>query len=307
MENVPKKIRLNHEAVSKHSDLPAFISPPDGSPVYYGFEIVLESETDGWYYGAISDFLDPADYLKSREGKPALQELIQTIKSEPNLIAELDSESRQIFGEGILINEGGIFVSFPTKDIYFPTLPTSVYGSKIIPATIRVIGHVSPKIFQDIESYTTIGYYIDTDANLGEDLKNFYSGQNKNVKYTKIDISAPSQSLTDDLWISQHSPLKTYYSSFIARQPIICGVLLLILSSLMAGILAGWIVFKQLRRNIVKLGLIGLSNCLSIVCLIVVTHHNTPKGKRRFAFVALFSVSFLVISWLIVKLVESAV
>ncbi len=60
MENVPKKIRLNHEAVSKHSDLPAFISPPDGSPVYYGFEIVLESETDGWYYGAISDFLDPA-------------------------------------------------------------------------------------------------------------------------------------------------------------------------------------------------------------------------------------------------------
>jgi uncharacterized protein YggT (Ycf19 family) len=64
---------------------------------------------------------------------------------------------------------------------------------------------------------------------------------------------------------------------------------------------------SPLRRNIVKLGLIGLSNCLSIVCLIVVTHHNTPKGKRQFAFVALFSVSFLVISWLIVKLVESAV
>jgi hypothetical protein len=113
--------------------------------------------------------------------------------------------------------------------------------------------------------------------------------------------------LTDDLWIGRHSPLKTYYTSFVAIHPGICTILLLILTSFITGILAGWTIFKELRKNIVQLGLIGLSNCLSLVGLIVVTHFNTPKGKRQFAFVALFSISFLIVSCLVVQLVEFTV
>jgi hypothetical protein len=209
--------------------------------------------------------------------------------------------------ETIPIHQRGIFVTFPTKNIYFPMLPTSVYGSKTIPATIRVIGHVSPKVFEDIKSYTQTEYYIDSDAKFGEDLESFYGGQSRNVKYTKIDIAAPSKLLTDDLWIGRHSPLRTYYSSFVAMHPGICTILLLILTSFITGILAGWIIFTESRRNILPLGLIGLSNCLSLVGLIVVTHFNAPKGKRQFAFVALFSISFLIVSWLIVQLVEFTV
>jgi hypothetical protein len=248
-----------------------------------------------------------SDYLESAKGEVVLQELIQAIKSNPAVIAELQEVSRLSGIESILIGQRGIFVTFPTKDIYFPMLPTSVYGSKTIPATIRVIGHVSPKIFQDIKSYTKTEYYIDSYAEFGEDLKSFYSGQSKNIKYTKIDISAPSKFLTDDLWIGRHSPLKTYYTSFVAMHPGICAILLLILTSFITGILAGWTVLKELRKNIAKLGLIGLSNCLSLVGLIVVTHFNTPKGKRQFAFVALFSISFLIISCLVVQLVEFTV
>jgi len=248
-----------------------------------------------------------SDYLESAKGEAVLQELIQAIESNPAVIAELQSASGLSGRETILTDQRGIFVTFPTKDIYFPMLPTSVYGSKTIPATIRVIGHVSPKVFQDIKSYTKTEYYIDNHADFGEDLKNFYSGESKNMKYTKIDISAPSKFLTDDLWIRRHAPLKTYWSSFVAMHPGICTILLLILSSFITGILAGWTVFKELRKNIVKLGLIGLSNCLSLVGLIVVTHLNTPKGKRQFAFVALFSLSFLIISCLVVQLVEFTV
>ena len=248
-----------------------------------------------------------SDYLKSEKGEAVLQELIQAIESNPAVIAELHSASRLLGKETILIDQRGIFVTFPTKDIYFPMLPTSVYGSKTIPVTIRVIGHVSPKVFQDIKSYTKTEYYIDNHADFGEDLKNFYGGESKNVKYTKIDISAPSKFLTDDLWIGRHSPLKTYYSSFVAMHPGICTILLLILSSFITGILAGWTIFKELRKNIVKLGLVGLSNCLSLVGLIVVTHFNMPKGKRQFTFVALFSLSFLIVSYLVVQLIEFTV
>lgn len=244
-----------------------------------------------------------SDYLKSAKGEAVLQELIQAIRSSPAVIAELQEVSWLVGKEVILIDQRGIFVTFPTKDIYFPMLPTSVYESKTIPATIRVLGHVSPKVFEDIKSYTKTEYYIDSYAKFGEDLESFYSGQGSNVKYTKVNVTAPSKFLTDDLWIGRHSPLKTYYSSFVAMHPAICTVPLLLLSSFITGILAGWVFRKELRRNIVQLGLIGLSNCLSLVGLIVVTHFNTPKGKGQLAFVALFSFSFLIISVLVVQLV----
>lgn len=175
----------------------------------------------------------------------------------------------------------GVFVTFPTKDIYYPMLPTSVYGSKIVPATIRVIGHVSPKVFQDIKSYTKTDYYIDSYASFADDLKTFYSGRNQNIKYTKIEVNTPSKFLTNDLWISNSSPIKTYYSTFVAKHPVISTILLLIISSLITGILAGWIVFKTLRKNIFKIGLVGLSNCLSIFGLLITTLLIGTKEKNE--------------------------
>jgi len=183
--------------------------------------------------------------------------------------------------ENIVSAQRGVFVTFPTKDIYFPMLPTSVYGSKIVPATIRVLGYVSPKVFQSIKSYTKTEYYIDSYASFADDLKNFYSGQSRNIKYTKIEVNMPSKFLTEDLWISNFSPLKTYYSTFVANRPVISAILLLIISSLIAGILAGLVVFRALRKNIFKLGLFGLSNCLAIFGLLITTALISTKEKNE--------------------------
>jgi hypothetical protein len=211
-------------------------------------------------------------------------------------------------------NHRAIFVTFPTKDLYFPLLPTSVYGSKVVPATIGIIGHVSPNVFQDIKSYTKIKYYISDHTNFVEDLKNFYGEENS--KYTKIEINAPSKFLTDDLWINRQAPIKTYYSTFLAKYPFIGAIIFLILSSLIAGLLASSFVFREFRNNVVKFGLISLSNVLSIfglliaILLIKIENKNEEKGyiwKRKVAFILLFSISFLIISWLLVKLVEYTV
>lgn len=182
----------------------------------------------------------------------------------------------------------GVFVSFKTKDIYYPMLPTSVYGSKIVPATIKIMGHVSPKIPQNIQSYTKVGYYIGNYVSSADDLQAFYNGHNQNkdikyteIKYTKIEINAPSKFLTEDLWVNNSSPVKTYYSTFVAKHPVISAIILLIVSSLVTGILVGWVVFKTLRRNIFKLGFIGLSNCLSIFGLLLTTLFINTKGKNE--------------------------
>ena len=178
-------------------------------------------------------------------------------------------------------NQKGVFVTFPTKDIYFPLLPTSVYGSKTVPATIRIIGHVSPKVFQDIKSYTKTEYYVDNHASFTDDLKNFYSGQNQNIKYTKIEINAPSKFLTDDLWINNRAPVKTYYPTFVAKHPMVSAIILFILSSILAGMLAGLIIFRDLRKKPVKLGFIGLSNFLTLLGLLITIVLVGTKNKNE--------------------------
>jgi len=220
------------------------------------------------------------DYLKNKGLKiesGSIPVLDNYIGKEYSFVASWISSPEK----NISAQNRGIFVTFPTKDIYFPMLPTNVYGSKTVPATIRVIGHVSPKVFQDIKSYTKTDYYVDGYASLADDLKNFYSGQNQDIKYTKIEINAPSKFLTEDLWISNFPPIKTYYSTFIAKHPVINAMLLLIISSLITGILIGLITFRSLRKNIFKLGLIGLSNCLSILGLLITTMLVGTKEKNE--------------------------
>lgn len=54
-----KSLRLDEESVSAQPNLPAFLAPPEGAPAYYGFPLVEESRSDGWCFGAISDFMEP--------------------------------------------------------------------------------------------------------------------------------------------------------------------------------------------------------------------------------------------------------
>lgn len=207
------------------------------------------------------------DYLKSPQGESALLELAQAIQKDPSII-----------NGG---HQKGVFVTFPTKDIYFPLLPTSVYGSKTVPATLRIIGHVSPKIFQDIKSYTKTEYYIDDYFKPSENFKNFYNKGGNNIKYTKIEINAPSKFLTDDLWISNHAPIKTYYVNFIANYPGFISIILLVLNSVLASILAGLLLFADLRHDLKKLGLIGLSNFLTLFGLAITTLFVRTKNKNE--------------------------
>ncbi len=54
----PKRLKLDKSAASTSADLPAFLSRPKDSPVYHGFNLVDETRTDGWCFGAVTDFED---------------------------------------------------------------------------------------------------------------------------------------------------------------------------------------------------------------------------------------------------------
>ncbi len=221
----------------------------------------LVQKLDDKYPGFNEKMREPANDWKYALSPDELNDLKQGVKDHPEIL--------QLLGK----NQKGVFVTFPAEKIYFPLMPTSVYGSKIVPAQIRVLGHVTPDVFPDIKSFTKTEYFRDKSAQLIDVRYNgFYNGVTEDVKYTKIEINAPSKYFTDDLWMENSAPLRTYYQSFIADQALPEFAILLVLCSAITGLLAGWLLFGEWRNweGVKKFGLIGLANCFTILGLIAV-------------------------------------
>jgi len=51
-----RKIRYDENAESAEPGLPGFLARPADAPVYHGFTVVPETETDGWVLGVISEY-----------------------------------------------------------------------------------------------------------------------------------------------------------------------------------------------------------------------------------------------------------
>jgi len=180
----------------------------------------------------------------------------------------------------------GLYVSFPTNKIYFPLIPTSVYGSEIVPAIIKVIGLVTPDVYDDIKSYTKVTYH-ELDAtygyvqNLPED---FMSTDLSDVKnYTTITINAPSKLLTEDLYFSNRAPLNVYLGSLVNTLPVLFLLFPLIVNSMLASTLAAFLVFKEARSlSFWKYTLWGLTNIFSLVFItLFIMFFPTRKIKEE--------------------------
>lgn len=212
-------------------------------------------------------------YLRSVPGAKALAELTkdiqdspfaQTLKYRGSNASEYLTQAQMPASSGIK----GVSVIFPAKEIYFPLLPTSVYESKVVPATIKVVGFVSPQVFQSIKNFTTVGYFTNNRNGISVATKNFY-GDATSDKYTKIEINAPSKYLTDDLLMKNRAPLNVFFASLIADHQVITFVILLIICSLAAAFLVGLFLLRGVAGRLPKTIIFAAANCLTIIGLIV--------------------------------------
>lgn len=185
-------------------------------------------------------------------------------------------------------SQPGVMVTFPTDKPYFPLMPTSVYGSRSVPATIYVLGFVEPNIFNNIKSYSDVTYHIESSPYQDESLDTFYgqvkydenglSSISKNLEYTKVEIDAPSKYLTEDLWFKQSAPIKAKTASFIYRHPFVLFISMMMMASVVSSLLAGLIIYRDKQpHKIIKLLLIGLSNFLSIIGVAVASSYLSSK------------------------------
>jgi len=143
-------------------------------------------------------------------------------------------------------------------------------------------------------------------------------------------MNAPSKLLTEDLWINARQPLGTFIPLFIVQHSFITTIILLVLISILAGVLASLVVFREARnkKGILKFGLLGFFNCFTIIFLIIGLHSLRIKkdkkedqelidkfkkqgysvhkkdGRRKMIFIPLYSITYLILITLIFGLIE---
>ena len=213
----------------------------------------------------------------------------------------------------------GVFVKFPTDKIYFPLKPTSVYESQQIPIEIYVMGHVTPELYTKIKPLTEVTYYKQNYLTASPNLASFFNTQQndyssmRNVEHTKIKITAPSKYFADDLWIKDSAPVSVGFKNFFATYRVVFGIILFIIFSMLASLLAGLVSFRKEPVPKKHLMLHGLWNCLTAIGFIIATIFMktkeidprvqtkltemeldvTPRDKRKILYAFLFYVFFI--------------
>jgi len=189
----------------------------------------------------------------------------------------------------------GVFVTFPTDKVFYPLLPTSVYGDKSILINLYLIGYFEPKAYPDIKAYVKTDYYIQHEV--FTDLKEFFGGgEITDLPYTQVKIRAPSKYFADDLWFEKSAKAEVI-NFFVAHRTLIIFILLT-LSSAVAGIVSGFVVYREIKR----FALIGLANVFTIigVSLALLVTKTGKKfvaiDERKLAFIIVFSLVYLMTS-----------
>ena len=223
-------------------------------------------------------------------------------------------------------NAVGVSLTFPTDKIYFPLKPTSIYGSKVVPATIYVMDYVTPELYDSIKSTTKVEYLYQNYYSVPQNLQLFFNTQTniQDLKYTKITMNPPSKYLIDDLYFEEKAPREISRAEFFINNSTFIGWTIFILCCMLASLIAALLSFRK-DTNIITFLLLGLTNILSIIGIIVgiffiKTKKLDPKlkeqikkagvaltvwDKRKVLFVVLFSVGFLILTWIFEKLIIS--
>ncbi len=174
----------------------------------------------------------------------------------------------------------GVVVNFPTEEIYFPLKLTKVYGALEIPILVYVEEYVSPKLYKQIKKETEVTYYKQNSFYVTNELKKFFDGKNriKDMKYTKIKIDTKSDNFDEDLWIKNSTPISVAIKDKVLNYLWILGIFLFILCSMIASLFAGKVIFRKYPLSNIKLMLLGLWNCLTLVgFLIALTYMKTKR------------------------------
>ncbi len=230
------------------------------------------------------------------------------IGEEYSFIASWISSPEEI-GEG---EERGVLMQFPSADIFYPLLLTSIYDEQRLPISVVVLNYGKPQVFWDIKDYTTVKHYIaspviglrgssnfDAGVGIAKEQEEFL-GKEKDVKgYTRININALAKNLTKDLTISPRAPFLVAFLHFYSVNSIFSLIFLFLFFSIISGIGAANGAFrkelsiKERTKRGAKLGVLNIFSFLGVIIGVIILKEN---WKSKILFIFFFALLFIIIS-----------
>ena len=208
---------------------------------------------------------------------------------------------------GGIIFDLGVCLSFPTDEMFFPLVLTSVYGDEVIPIVIQIIDPVvlSPKNEGVDDLDVWIDYAYDDNVFVKDDLSDFFQeqtaragiGQNDryvkdddpdegaigfdlDIPYTIVVIESSSDELVGDIWFIDEAPSYVATDIFIIENWFYLSLVLTPLLSILSSLVASVLVFRKFDPDKKKFAILGLANLLTIVGLAIVAERL--EAHRRY-------------------------
>ncbi len=150
-----------------------------------------------------------------------------------------------------------VMVGFPTSAPYFPLMPTSIYGSKMIPITLYIDGFWEPNEWKELAPRTVVEHRVSgTPPDVSGDEK--FWGKFK--KFTIISLTVPSKSLKKDFYLEKATLAEQ--TEFIREHATLFAIIILLAVFSISG-LATWIVLSRKRDELSKYVVAGAASILT--------------------------------------------
>lgn len=170
----------------------------------------------------------------------------------------------------------GVMIKFPTNKIFYPLRLTSVYGPETVPMVVQVVGLVDPiessdsfhgkgmttdyKVAKLLSVHNSVIRVFSPDAVASGTYTYF-----RNLKFTEIIMNTSSSSFTNDLWIDPSPSLKARALDLTTEHSWAVSIPIFILTSMLASLFSGVVVFRGFKPNAAMFAALGLFNVLTIV------------------------------------------
>jgi hypothetical protein len=196
-----------------------------------------------------------------------------------------------------------LFISFPTKRIFYPLIPMSLSVGRQVFLDINVIGeHVTPVLPKNLEREMQTSYEVKGSIS---DYAEKTMNNKKDLKITKIFLNSPAEKLTEDLWIDEGAPRPIQIASILNSYVVLLAIVAYALLSLALTYILGLLLLKRIGFTNTKLFIVGLLNFLSIIGVIIgviILNRGAvpPDVKhpifRKIVFILLFTIIFSIFS-----------
>ena len=200
-----------------------------------------------------------------------------------------------------------LLVRFPTERPFYPLRPTSGYGQTVIPVRLFVVGHVKPDMPSSWAGFTKVSYQMQS-GSVKQTAKQFTQGLPANFAYTRIELEAPAESFTADLWFDRAESKSLAYAMFVNTLGgwtalLIVLALTAVLSYAAAGLSAWWLLGKW--KGYAELGLMNLLTVLGLLAGVKLLPGSSARALREkkltASFIRLFSLIFFCL-WLLLEI-----